>query len=146
LVTVGWWGIEASRFTYTWGFTILFLAFGGVVLTAIARPNFGRHGVAAIVGRPLAWIGIYSYTIYLAHSVVLHYPGMASLRARCMAMFGGTGSLGGQWFDRLLFWCLSILGGILLSHLVERPALRMRQRWFSMQAPLGVTKPMPLAA
>ena len=41
-------------------------------------------------------MGIYSYTIYLAHSVIYELPGVSSLRLMAISRFGSAG-------DQLLF-------------------------------------------
>lgn len=109
--------LERSAFSYTVGFTIFYLMFGGLVVTARMHPDFGRSGPQ----RLLAWMGVYSYTIYLAHSVVYELPGSSSLRSMVMSRFGNTG-------DRLLFFTVSILLGVVVSHLIERPFLRLRAK------------------
>jgi hypothetical protein len=47
---------------------------------------------------------------------VYHLPGAAQLREGLRAGAGG-----GVWADRLLFCAASVGGGVLLSHLFERP-------------------------
>jgi peptidoglycan/LPS O-acetylase OafA/YrhL len=111
--------LETNPFSYTVGFTLLYLVFGGLVVAARSYPEFGKStGLAAV-----AWTGVYSYTIYLAHSVVYALPGANTLRS---AVVSAVGPLG----DRALFFLLSIIGGVAISHLVERPFLRLRARWF----------------
>src|SRR5262249_3908516 len=74
--------LEHSQVITTAGFTVLYLSFGGVVLLAGAYPEFGSRGPRVLVTptRFLAWIGVYSYTIYLFHSIVHSLPGFTSLR------------------------------------------------------------------
>src|SRR5206468_3487241 len=71
----------------TAGFTVMYLAFGALVLLAGAYPDFGSRGprVLVIPARVLAVIGVYSYTIYLSHSVVYRLPGVAWLRGLILA-------------------------------------------------------------
>ena len=110
--------LESSALSYTLGFTIFYLMFGGLVVAARVHPDFGKSGPQ----RLLAWMGVYSYTIYLAHSVVYELPGSSSLRLMIVSQFGNGA-------DRLLFFLSSILLGALISHLVERPFLRLRAKW-----------------
>jgi peptidoglycan/LPS O-acetylase OafA/YrhL len=123
--------LHRSAFTLTAGFTILYLAFGGLVLLASVYPDFGSRGRRALVipSRALAFIGVYSYTIYLAHSVVYRLPGVGSLRGLLLSAVEGSPLLA-VWVNRLLFWTLSIGGGVLLARLVEQPFLRLRDRWY----------------
>jgi peptidoglycan/LPS O-acetylase OafA/YrhL len=110
--------LERSAFSYTVGFTIFYLMFGGLVIAARVHPEFGSSGPQ----RLLAWMGIYSYTIYLAHSVIYELPGMSALRLMMISRFGAIG-------DQLLFLGLSIAVGVAISHLIERPFLQLRAKW-----------------
>lgn len=111
--------LERSSVSYTVGFTIFYLMFGGLVMAARMYPNFGSSGPQ----RLLAWMGIYSYTIYLAHSVIYELPGSSTLRFMMISRFGTAG-------DQVLFLGLSIAVGVLISHAIERPFLRLRAKWF----------------
>jgi peptidoglycan/LPS O-acetylase OafA/YrhL len=93
--------------------------FGGLVVAARMYPNFASTGPQ----RLLAWMGIYSYTIYLAHSVIYELPGISTLRIMAISRFGSAG-------DQLLFLGLSIATGVLISHAIERPFLRLRDKVF----------------
>lgn len=110
--------LERSAFSYTVGFTVFYLLFGGWVVAARVHPEFGKTGPQ----RLLAWMGVYSYTIYLAHSVVYELPGSQSLRLMFVSQFGAGA-------DRVLFLVSSILLGVFISHAVERPFLRLRAKW-----------------
>jgi peptidoglycan/LPS O-acetylase OafA/YrhL len=111
--------LEGSAFSYTIGFTIFYLMFGGLVVAARVHPHFGSSGPQ----RLLSWMGIYSYTIYLAHSVVYELPGSSSLRSTIISRFGTAG-------DELVFVASSILLGVIISHAIERPFLALRAKWF----------------
>lgn len=118
--------LETSPFAYTWGFTILYLGYGGLVILAGTFPNLGRRSRSWILSAPaksVAWIGVYSYTIYLVHAVIPRLPNaerfMFVLRER---------TIGSVWIDRFAFWGLSIAGGVALSHIVERPLLALRSK------------------
>jgi peptidoglycan/LPS O-acetylase OafA/YrhL len=110
--------LEQSAFSYTIGFTIFYLMFGGLVVAARVHPSFGSSGPQ----RLLSWMGIYSYTIYLAHSVVYELPGSANVRLAIISKFGIAG-------DQLTFFVASIVLGVIISHLIERPFLRLRAKW-----------------
>ena len=111
--------VETSPISYTIGFTVFYLVFGGLVVAARAYPEFGRSGPARLI----ALAGVYSYTIYLAHSVLYELPGMLTVRRMIFPYFGSSG-------DRVLFFGLSIILGVVISHLIERPFLRLRAKWF----------------
>jgi peptidoglycan/LPS O-acetylase OafA/YrhL len=106
--------LERSVLAVTVGFTVLYLAYGALVIIAAAYPETGKN-LGPV--RVLAWCGVYSYTIYLAHSAISLIPA-----------FSSDSTAEKLWPTRFLFWSLSIGGGILLSHTVERPFLRWRQR------------------
>jgi peptidoglycan/LPS O-acetylase OafA/YrhL len=105
--------LTSSAFAVTLGFTLIYLGYGVWVVVAATHPVAGRDFLPA---RALAWLGTYSYTIYLAHGALSFVPA-----------FGPESKLVNVWGARLLFWTLSIGGGVLLSHAVERPFLRYRR-------------------
>jgi peptidoglycan/LPS O-acetylase OafA/YrhL len=130
--------LERSVISYTLGFTVFYLMFGGLVVAARVHPDFGKSGPQ----RLLAWMGVYSYTIYLAHSVIYELPGMSGLRLMAVSRLGTGG-------DQLLFLALSIVLGVVISHLVERPFLKLRAMWFPispLSAPVAAAVEKPSAA
>ena len=120
------WPLETSTWMPSLGFTVLYLSFGCLVVLASANPTFGRSGPKPAVwgARLLAGLGTYSYTVYLAHSAVEGMPGFSGLLAWSRTFLDSI------WTECILFWVLSVLGGVLLSHLVERPVLAWRERRF----------------
>ena len=130
--------VEQSAVSYIIGFTIFYLMFGGLVVVARAYPDFGRSGPLKLI----ALAGVYSYTIYLAHSVLFELPGMTAFRRSIFPYFGYTG-------DRILFFGLSVVLGVVISHVIERPFLRLRARWLPSHDQRGsvfdVSRPPTLA-
>jgi peptidoglycan/LPS O-acetylase OafA/YrhL len=132
-ITVGLVQLQDLPVVYAVGFTIIYLAFGALVLSARLFPDFGRTGskLLTVPMNVLAFIGVYSYTIYIAHGVVFKFTftrGLLTLSQHpawkpCMFVIG------------------SIVSGILLSHAVERPFLKLREKW----VPTG-KKPTPVPA
>jgi peptidoglycan/LPS O-acetylase OafA/YrhL len=121
----------------TVGFTLLFLSFGGLLLAGLGAPSDRRPRLGPAVGaRMLAWLGVYSYTIYLAHAVIYRLPFSPRIRSAVFSISGES-----PWVDRIAFWSLSIVGGVALSHLVERPCLRLRERWLPRTAPRRTPSP-----
>ncbi len=106
---------------YTIGFTLLYLGFGGAVLVAGAFPRVGETNPIA---RAVAWLGVYSYSIYLTHSVVMKLPYLGRVPAFLRDHVADS-----AWTARVGFWVLSIATGYLVSHLIEQPVIRLRSRW-----------------
>jgi peptidoglycan/LPS O-acetylase OafA/YrhL len=124
--------------TNTWlggtlGLTALYLGFGGLVVLAAAYPHAGRSS------RLLGWltvIGAYSYTIYVVQAITRIGPGF-KIAQRIADSFTGM-ELPVEGF---LFVTTTVLGGFVLSHLVERPCLKLRERWFPKNAKTGSLAP-----
>jgi peptidoglycan/LPS O-acetylase OafA/YrhL len=129
-ITVSLVQLDDFPVVYAISFTVIYLAFGSLVLSARLFPDFGRSG-SKILTAPmnvLAFVGVYSYTIYIAHGVIFKFAftrGLLTLSQHpawkpCMFVIG------------------SIVSGILLSHAVERPFLKLREKW----APSGKKSPL----
>jgi peptidoglycan/LPS O-acetylase OafA/YrhL len=99
----------------TVGYTLTYLAYAGVLLLVLHSKE-----PTSLVARVLARIGRYSYGIYLWHLPILVFAlrPVAHLLPPSVAEWGGT------------FFVCSIVGGALLTHLVELPMLALRDRWF----------------
>jgi peptidoglycan/LPS O-acetylase OafA/YrhL len=116
---------QRDHLMQTFGLTGLLVGFSFLVAWAVVRTPKSRIGQG--VAKAAAWIGFYSYSIYLWHTALLYL-----------------------FLDRagppvLLFWayvatCLG--GGILMAHLVEMPYLALRERLF----PASSNAPAPSAA
>jgi peptidoglycan/LPS O-acetylase OafA/YrhL len=116
------------------GLSSLAVAFAGAVSLAVACPDWGGNVIAPVRWsvRLLAVVGVYSYTIYLAQPVVIALtdwygpiPGLYRAN-RCFSfLIGRDIDVAGS----LLFCVTSLAVGIVLSHLVERPCLALRERW-----------------
>ena len=114
-----------SRFFATFGFTFLYLGFGGILLCSLYVRDVLKGRVARIVtaiGSAAATIGVYSYSIYLWHGpVAAWFPGLVkrilhvSFNFNVRAAISVTAALG---------------LGVLMSKLVEYPMLRLRDRIF----------------
>lgn len=111
---------------FTIGFTILYLGFGGLVVAAGEYPEAGLHGPVFLRApmKAIAYVGGYSYTIYLAHAFVMRMPGFyGAIRiARRIPL------LDTNWTGRIMLFAIAIPLGIVISHLVERPVLKLRER------------------
>ncbi len=105
---------DENRQMHTWGFTVLYLAAGFLVVMAVAVE--GPKPVR-VISSLLARIGIYSYSIYLWQMffvwlILPHFH---------IASHMGT------------YWCSiagSVLFGIIMSKIIEFPVLHFRDRVF----------------
>jgi len=129
----GVWVLEDHWFCSGPGFTIIAIGFGWLVLAAAVYPDAGRFmkfGVGKVLG-VFAKLGFFSYTVYLAHSVVFGVPGVDWLRRRIIRWVDHHSVDEVVWLiDIGYFWSLSIIFGILLARFVEWPFLRLRTRFY----------------
>ena len=120
----------SNRFMVTAGLTALYLGFGiililclqmqGVLPKTLARP-------CERLGTALAYIGMYSYSIYLWHKPVATW-GLAFLRKFLHLSVG-------LWTGFTFYVVTSILVGVLLAKVLEFPVLKLRDRLFPSMSP-----------
>jgi len=107
---------------YTFFIVVLFLAISplcfGYLMILMLRVKAGWM-------RPFAYIGKYSYSIYLFHGFINDIAGKH---------FTG-------WKYPLVYLSASLLVGIIISKLVEYPILALRNKWFPDSASRSSTKP-----
>jgi len=89
--------------------TFAFMAFSFILPWAVNQP---QRRIWLI--RPLTWVGYYSYSIYLWQGI-----GMLTV-----------GHLPHRWFRLPLYLAIAITPGVLMSKLIEVPALKLRDRLF----------------
>jgi len=115
-----------SVFMLSFGLTALYLEFGGIlVLILYSDPGelgrLPRWLKQSKLGDLAAYIGMYSYSIYLWHGMVSqHYQGLLQMVWPNLGVSA-------------LFWSYiltSLAAGIALSLLIEYPALHVRDRLF----------------
>lgn len=102
----------------TVGLSFLYVSFGGI-LCFTEKSTL----LKSVFFKPFAYIGKYSYAIYLIH--ILLGPAVANFfRVHIFA------TVGVEWINKSIYLLSNIAGGILLSLFVERPFLNMRDKYF----------------
>ena len=114
-----------SHFLLTFGLSFLYLGFGGLLLLSLYVRNVLPARLAALagkVGTACAFVGVYSYSIYLWHVPFGSYAPGVVRRAVHIQMTG------------MAAFAFNILGGIalgiLMARLIEFPVIRLRDRLF----------------
>ncbi len=114
---LGLYGGHATRIMWSVGYTLTYLSLGAVLLLV-----YGYHGtlIESRVYKAIAWVGVYSYGIYLWHlsvreplaKLVTHvYPNV-------------------QWLSLLLLqYAAAIVLGVLMTKAIEFPFLQLRDRY-----------------
>jgi peptidoglycan/LPS O-acetylase OafA/YrhL len=114
-----------SPFMTTIGFTLLYLGFGGILMTSLYQvielPKPLAKGLSPI-NRMLAFIGVYSYSIYLWHLIVAGVVvdgvrRVSPIKLHYLAEF-------------FLYAVGSIILGIVMSKIIEQPSLSLRDKLF----------------
>lgn len=125
-----------SHFLLTFGLSFLYLGFGGLLLLSLHVRNVLPARLAAVadkLGTSCAFVGVYSYSIYLWHVPFGSYaPGLVR-RALHIQMTG------------IEAFAFNILGGIVLgimmARIIEFPIIRLRDRVFpAMQNSPGLAR------
>lgn len=120
---------QEHRVIYTLGYSLLYAAYGAILIFLITAPRSGGSWLRireSYLVRLIAWIGTYSYSIYLWHyyiaialskpaARVLLNPINPDLRLALVAVF---------------FVVTSVILGVILGKAVEIPMLHLRERMF----------------
>lgn len=117
-------------FVATVGITFLYIGYGCILLTILNTPlGVGLEGklLNSPIGKAVAWVGLYSYPIYVWHILIAQLP-IASLQTSTVLV---SLPVEVRWIvSTIVFALISIYGGALLGKLIERPFLALRDRIF----------------
>ena len=109
--------LETTPFIYTAGLTLFYLG-SGMLLVAILQFDLQDRAVL----RPVVAVGRHSYSTYLWHLPMLLWA-MPLMQRTFDFRFGfATGAL--------TYIVTSLVAGVVMTRLVEYPALFLRDRWF----------------
>lgn len=134
------------KWASAWWYVVVYVGFGVAVLAAVqARPATSRLAAwfESRAGRGLAWIGLYSYTIYLCH-----VPFATGTFRRVIGTYTPEPVPGEvRWVVGMgSYFVGSIFLGWLMSRVVESPMLRVRDRLYPRRAELQLTLAEPAVA
>ena len=108
---------QYDSWMYTYGFTVLYLGFGAILIGLLSIPVHTWPKSTLVMPRALAYVGRYSYSIYLWHIPWLIF------------LLGG-GVIRRPYIGFAVYFIGSLALGIGMSILVEIPSIRLRNRLF----------------
>jgi peptidoglycan/LPS O-acetylase OafA/YrhL len=122
--------LEKSPFVWTFGFTLLYLGYGCILLamvyTPVSQGTMGRW-FNSLPAQVIAFIGNFSYPIYLWHIDLGQNPLLELVSHGFLSNF----SVSMRWFCvMMLFILVAVLTGTVLGIIVEKPSLALRDRLF----------------
>ena len=130
---------DHGRFVRTYGYTMLYLGYGCILLAMIyTTPGRGISGrlIDSFFAKGLAFIGVYSYTMYLWQAEFGIMP------VRHFALPWAKSHLHSGLFGFYLMGLqilLTFIGGVVMAKIIERPALALRDRLFPGRASAPAT-------
>ena len=118
LILPVWSGMIGIEWYHIFGFVMVYLGAGCLLLGSLALD----YDHCPRVLRWVAWLGQYSYSVYLWHllSGYLVFP-LLSIKSDTMI---------GSILNALIYFVSTWLVGIILARLIEFPIIRCRDRWF----------------
>jgi peptidoglycan/LPS O-acetylase OafA/YrhL len=132
LTVAAWWiAHDDEQYTFSgavFGFPLISLAYGVLVLAALS-PSCPLYRHSSAITR---WIATLSYSIYLTHKQVIH------LTHEVLAPRGiDNDSYTSFWIST----AASLLAGWLLHLLVEKPFMKLRDKWLNKTPGMAMNLP-----
>jgi peptidoglycan/LPS O-acetylase OafA/YrhL len=116
----------------TWGLTAVYLGFGGLLMVCLQWPKLALPRAVTLLVDALAWVGRYSYSIYLWHMPI---------KLETEALFARYAPHTRDQIVFVVFAAISIAVGVTFSKIIEVPALKLRDRLLPPDE-----KPVPIRA
>ena len=121
---------EDNGFVVTVGFTLIAVGYASLLLVVVTtQPDLASAGGLRLrwPTRVLAYIGVYSYSIYLWHILAGRLPATVLAGSAALAFLRPEA----KWVVVMGVYVLLGLGaGIIMGKAIELPALRLRERLF----------------
>jgi peptidoglycan/LPS O-acetylase OafA/YrhL len=146
LISPAYFYLRNEKLFAIFGYSAVYLGYGGVLLLSLYVRGIlpkGLSRIAGWIGTGLAWVGMYSYSIYLWHGPTATW--FVGFVRRVLHISVGP-------YERFTIYFFSSFAiGIVMSRLIEYPVLRLRDRLFparqivAVAAQVGVA-PVPTAA
>jgi peptidoglycan/LPS O-acetylase OafA/YrhL len=121
---------QSQPWMYTYGYAALYLGFGALLIVFLHVPVESAWPPVVRALNALAYIGTFSYSIYLWHLA--------------WAQFVVGRDLGRiPYFGLVIYYGGAIAAGILVSKLIEMPTLRLRDRLYPAGGALALVSQIP---
>jgi peptidoglycan/LPS O-acetylase OafA/YrhL len=118
------------------GYTVQAIGFCAFIVLMLEHSGKVRNSLAY---RAIAWLGVYSYGIYLWHSLALAPGDMVIRKATAMGLPPAA-----IWFVALAAqFAVAIIAGYAMTRIVEYPFLRLRNALFPAKRNASVREEMP---
>jgi peptidoglycan/LPS O-acetylase OafA/YrhL len=124
---------QSQHWMYTYGYAALYLGFGSLLIVFLHVPVESAWPPILRALKALAYVGTFSYSIYLWHLAWVQFVAGLDL--------GGIPYVG-----LFIYYGGAIAAGIVISKLIEMPTLRLRDRVFPAGVALAPVGPVSVPA
>lgn len=121
--------LHASSFIKTIGFTLVYIGFGSLLIIFLLSQTVKSKLPKILTPffyRIVCFIGVHSYGIYLFHVYIIFYL------ISYFSIYENDPQTESFWIKLsfVTYFLTSILLGIMVSYLIEKPSLRLRDKYF----------------